>query len=403
MSTSLLYHGFGVKEYRYLKTEYEAGETYFHMEKSESKIRCASCGSKNVVKFGKATRRIKTIPIGGKGVWLELHLHRLNCRSCGAVGLEPLIVSEPKKQWTHQLGRYVLDMLKHMTIKALAEHLRMSWDTVKGIHARALKNRLKHRRYRHLEYLGVDEVAVRKGHSYLTVVVDLSSGEVVWVAEGRDTDSLEKFMMKLKRCGAKIKAIAMDMWPAFINAAVRHFGAEVVVFDRYHIVSDYNKMLDDLRRKAAAAATVEYKDIYKGVRYLLLKGKEKIENDAEAKMKLNRLLELNTPLTTAYVLKEELRHLFDCGSVDEAENYLKNWIEKARASLIVPLIKFANKLAAHRTGIFNYFKHRITTGKVEGINNKIKVLKRQAYGFRDMEYFKLRICFLNEANYALIG
>jgi len=118
---------------------------------------------------------------------------------------------------------------------------------------------------------------------------------------------------------------------------------------------------------------------------------------------LEQLLKLNEPLNTAYILKEELRRLFDCSAVEEAEEYLNNWLEKARASLIQPVMKFADKLASHRTGIFNYFKHRITTGKVEGINNKIKVLKRQAYGFRDMEYFKLRIYFLNEANYALIG
>jgi len=319
------------------------------------------------------------------------------------VGLEPLLVALPKKHWSKRLGRYILELLKHSTIKDVADHLGMSWDTIKAIHAWALKQRFKRRKIRHLKYLGVDEVAVRKGHKYLTVVVDLESGEVVWVAEGRATGALEPFMRRLKRAGAKICGVAMDMWPAYINAVIRHFGASVIVFDRYHIISDFNKVLDELRRKEAAAASIAEKDIYKGVRYLLLKGEEKIEDGSDAKTRLEQLLKLNEPLNTAYILKEELRRLFDCSAVEEAEEYLNNWLEKARASLIQPVMKFADKLASHRTGIFNYFKHRITTGKVEGINNKIKVLKRQAYGFRDMEYFKLRIYFLNEANYALIG
>lgn len=403
MSTSLLYHGFGAKDYRHIKTEFKKGEIHFHMEKAPFKSWCASCGSKQVIKFGKVRREIKTLPIGKKSVWLVLHLHRLKCNSCGAVELEPLLVSEPKKHWSRPLGRYILDLLKHMTIKSVSEHLKMSWDTVKAIHKSALQTRMKKRRYRHLEYLGVDEVAVKKGHSYLTVVVDMTTGEVVWVSEGRDTDSLEEFMLMLKRSGARIKAIAMDMWQGYINAAVRHFGHEVVIFDHYHIISDLNKTLDDIRRKEAAAASVEQKNIYKGVRYLLLTGEEKIESDSAAQHRLNRLLELNKTLSTAYVMKEELRRLFECRSPAEAESYLEGWITKAQASMIAQLIKFANKLWVHRTGIFNYFRHRITTGKVEGINNKIKVLKRQAYGFRDMEYFKLRICFLNEANYSLIG
>ena len=403
MSTSLLYHGFGVRDYSYLKTEFVGGSVYFHIEKAPFKSRCATCGSKDVIKFGKQTRQIRTLPIGNRQIWLVLHLHRLRCKSCGAVGLEPLLVAFPKKHWCKRLGRYILELLRHSTIKDVADHLGMSWDTVKEIHAWALKQRFKRRKIKHLKYLGVDEVAVRKGHKYLTVVVDLESGEVVWVAQGRDTGALEPFMRRLKRAGATICGVAMDMWPAYINAVIRHFDASVVVFDRYHIISDFNKVLDELRRKEAAAASTEEKDIYKGVRYLLLKGEEKIEGNSDAKARLERLLKLNEPLNTAYILKEELRHLFDCSAVEEAKEYLNNWIEKAWASLIQPVMKFADKLASHRTGIFNYFKHKITTGKVEGINNKIKVLKRQAYGFRDMEYFKLRIYFINDTNYALIG
>jgi transposase len=403
MSTSILYHGFGVRAYRYLKTEYREGSLIFHIEKSPEKQCCAECGSRKVIKKGHFVREMRTLPIGRKRVFLVVHLHRLLCRSCGALKLEPLLLSFPKKRWTKMLGRYVVDLLKRATVEDVARHLGMSWNTVKEIHTWALKRKFRGRRIRHLRYLGVDEIAVRKSHRYLTVVVDLESGQVVWVSEGREISSLEPFLRRLRRARAPIEAIAMDMWQAYISAALKHYPYEAIVFDRYHVISDYNKLLDELRRKEVAAAPEHEKKVYVGVRYLLLKGKEKIKDRTTAKQKLDRLLKLNQSLNTAYVLKEELRELWNCDTRQEAEEYLRNWLQTAWSSGIKLLIKFANKLAGHRYGILNYFDNRITTARVEGLNNKIKVLKRQAYGYRDMEYFKLRIYFLHESRYALVG
>ena len=403
MSTSILYHGFGVRDYKYLKTEYFGGEVIFHVEKAPGRVRCAGCKSSHVIKFGRVDRRIRTVPIGQRRVWLMLHLHRLRCWDCGRIALEPVLLAFARKHWTQHLGRYILELLKHATVQDVAEHLDMSWDTVKEIHAWALTQQFRKRRIQHLEYLGVDEIAVCKGHKYLTIVVDLQSGEVVWVAEARQITSLEPFLKRLKRAKAPIKAIAMDMWPAYIGAVLRYYPSEVIVFDRYHVISDFNKVLDELRRQEAAAAPEVYRGAYLGVRYLLLKGQEKIQDRPEAQAKLQRLLSLNQTLNTAYILKEELRDLWNCPARPEATRYLKDWLQKAEASGIRLLQQFAKTLAAHRCGILNYFDHRITTGKVEGINNKIKVLKRQAYGFRDMAYFKLRIYFLHQSTYALVG
>jgi transposase len=403
MSTSILYHVFRVRDYRYLRSRFIGGEVIFHIEKVPEKLRCGGCFSRNVIKYGRVTRRIRTVPAGSRRVWLMLHLHRLRCRDCLRIGLEPLSIAFPKKHWSKALARYILELLKFATVKDVASHLGMSWDTVKEIHAWALKQRFKKRRIKHLRYLGVDEVAVRRGHRYMTVVVDLLSGEVVWIGEGRETSSLGIFLRRLKKAGAPIQGIAMDMWPAYIRAVMEHYPANMIVFDRYHVISDYNRMIDELRRREAAAAPMTEKQVYVGVRYLLLKGEEKIKNSTAAKEKLDRLLSLNRSLNIAYVLKEELRAFWNCQSRGEAEIYLANWVKKAWASGIMPLMKFANKLAAHRYGLLNYFEHRITTAKVEGINNKIKVLKRMAYGFRDMEYFKLRIYFMHHDTYSLIG
>jgi len=168
------------------------------------------------------------------------------------------------------------------------------------------------------------------------------------------------------------------------------------------IIGDFNRVIDEIRRIESSSAPLIHKNVYKGTRYLLLKGKEKIENNDQAKKHLDKLLSLNENLNKVYFLKEELRELWHCITKQEAEIYVNNWIKKAYALNIHPLNKFAGRLIAHKTGILN-FDHFITTGKVEGINNKIKVLKRKAYGFRDLVYFKLRIYFLNEARYVLIG
>ncbi len=271
----------------------------FHIEKNLGKQRCAACGSAGVIRKGRDIREIRTLPVGKRPVFLVLHLHRLFCKACEALQLEPILLADPKKHWTKALGRYIVDILHHSTVEDVAQHLGMSWDTIKDIHVRALRRKYSKRKLRHLKYLGVDEIAIRKGHSYLTVVVDLETGAVVWVAPDRKIESLEDFLKQLKRSRAKIKAIAMDMWPAYITAAMNQFSSKVIVFDRYHVISQCNRMLDEVRRGAAHDASLTERDVYVGIRYLLLKGEEKIQSDQEAKAKLERVFIINQPLYTA--------------------------------------------------------------------------------------------------------
>ena len=131
MSTSILYNGFGIVGHRFLKSEFSEGKVLFHIATREDTRQCASCGSRKVIKQGKVDRIIQTVPIGKKEVWLHLHLHRLKCKECNSVRQEPLRISFPKKRWTKHLRRYVLELLKHMTVKDVASHLGMSWNTVK--------------------------------------------------------------------------------------------------------------------------------------------------------------------------------------------------------------------------------------------------------------------------------
>ena len=175
-------------------------------------------------------------------------------------------------------------MLRHSTVEDVVKHLDMHWNTIEEIYVWSFKKR----KLRHLRYLGVDEIAVKKGRNYLTVVVDLETGHIVLIAEGRTASSLEDLLKKLKRVKAQIKAITMDMWPAYISAIMKYYSSDIIVFDRFHIISECNIMIDELRRKEAHTPELTEKNVFKGIRYLLLKGQEAIENDYKARYRLHR-------------------------------------------------------------------------------------------------------------------
>lgn len=185
MSNSILFHGFGARNYRHLRVEFRGGAIYFHMAKKPAKQRCVECGSRDVVRAGRTVRQWKTVPIGRKPVFLVGHLHDLRCRSCGVQRLEALEVADARVSYTRALARYVVELMGKMTLLDIARHLRMHWGMVRAIVTAHLKQQLKRRSLRQVERVGIDEVSYRKGHRYLTNVVDLDTGQVIWCAEGR--------------------------------------------------------------------------------------------------------------------------------------------------------------------------------------------------------------------------
>jgi transposase len=254
-----------------------------------------------------------------------------------------------------------------------------------------------------VEYIAIDEFAVEKGHKYMTVVYDLERGRAIFVGNGRESDTLKPFWKRLKSSGAKLKAIAMDMWPAYLKSVLENTRNVKVVFDKFHIIKMMNEVLDDTRRSLyREEVELNKRSVIKGLRWLLLKNNEHLGKNTNQKKQLEEALAINQPLAQAYYLKEELHLLWQQPNPVAAEDFLLQWIEKARATTIRQLGKFCNTLAAHRTGILNYFLYPISTGRLEGFNNKIKVLKRKAYGYRDMEFFKLKIYALHKARYVLL-
>jgi transposase len=404
MSTSLLYHAFGIRGYNHVNTQFIGGDVFFWIEDKPENLRCPVCRSRHITKKGTAdTRWFKSVPIGKKMVWIALNIARVYCALCKLTRQAKLKFSEPRRSYTKAFERYVLDLSEHMTIQDIARHSGVSWDIVKEIQKKYLKRRYSRPKLNKLKQIAIDEIAVKKNHKYLTVVMDLQSGAVVFVGDGKKADSLEPFWKRLNRYKANIKAVAIDMSPAYISAVMNNLPKAQIVFDHFHVIKLYNDKLSKLRRQLHRQASKKDQQVLKGTRWLLLKNPDNLDENRNEKQRLQKALELNQPLAAAYYLKEELRQLWSQSNKQTAEKFLIAWAEKARATKIQLLVKFANTLCAHRTGILAYYDYSISTGPLEGTNNKIKTMKRQAYGFRDMDFFKLKILALHRSRYALIG
>jgi transposase len=290
-----------------------------------------------------------------------------------------------------------------MTIEDVSKNLKVSWGTIKQIDKTHLEKHYSKPYLKNIRYLGIDEFAVQKGHKYKTVVMDMETHRVVYVGEGRAEASLQFFCKRLKSSGARIKAIAMDMWPAYISWVVNNFPHARIVFDRFHIVKKLNEALSDIRKELYQLETdLNKRSLLKGTRWLLLKNSGNLLAKRDEPEKLKEALKVNLPLATAYYLKEELRLLWSQKSVTAAKKFLGSWIARAKSVGLSSLNKFTNTLLAHRSGIFSWFEDPISNGPLEGMNNKIKVLKRKAYGYRDMDYFNLKILSLHTNRYALL-
>ena len=404
MSTSLLYHGFGVRGYAYVRTEYRHGQVVFTIRQDGDTLRCSACGARAVRTRGHAERRFKSLPIGGKPVSIVFPIPRVECAVCQTRRQVEIGFADRRRSYTKSFERYALDLLHHMTIQDVAEHLNVSWDLVKDLQKRDLARRFARPKLKHLRQIAIDEISIGKGHRYLTLVLDLQSGAVVFVGDGKGADALVPFWRRVRRSGARIAAVAMDMSAAYIEAVSTHLPEAAIVFDHFHVIKLFNEKLSDLRRELYREATDQlHKEVLKGTRWLLLKNPDNLNPDRKEAERLQEALRLNQPLAMAYYMKEELRLLWSKSDKDEAETFLADWLNRAMASGIRMLMRFAKTLAAHRTGILAYYDYPISTGPLEGTNNKIKTMKRQAYGFRDQEFFKLRILAIHQTKYALVG
>ena len=403
MSATLLYHAFSIRGFDYRCTAHVEGATGFFIELPREKYRCSECGSAAVHSQGSKVRRFQSLPIGSRPTFVFLDIPRVICLHCEHTRQVKISFADPRRTYTHAFERYVVELSQFMTIQHVANHLNVSWDLVKDIQKRNLSRKYGKPKLKNLKEIAIDEICVGTGR-YLTLVLDLVSGAVVFVGEGKDAAALTAFWKRLRGSGAKVKAVATDMSKAYIAAVRKNLPKAVHVFDHFHVIKLYNEKLSDFRRELYRELTeVNFRKILKGTRWLLLKNPDNLDEGKNEEQRLRDALDLNTPLTLAYYMKEDLRQIWRQGGKASAKRLLDDWIARARASKVKMLVKFADTLKNHYQGILAYYDYRISTGPMEGTNNKIKTMNRQAYGFRDPEFFKLKIMAIHRAQYALVG
>jgi|YelNatPaOPRAMG01_1025707.scaffolds.fasta_scaffold97947_1 transposase len=406
MSTSILYHCFGIggQGIHHVRSRFEEGQTIFRIEQDPTTLACSACGSRRVWKKGTVLRRFMTLPIGLRKTIIEFPIQRVFCLVCGVTRQVKIGFAEPDRRYTKRFERYVLDLSKYMTMKDVAHHLGISWHTVKEIQKAHLRTHFSRPSLKGLRRIAIDEISIGGTHRYLTVVLDLVSGAVVFVGEGKGAKALDSFWTRLKYSRTHIEAVAMDMSQAYISAVTSHLPHATIVFDHFHVIKLVNDKMTELRRDMYREATdLLQKNVLKGSRWLLLKNPENLRDDRNERVRLEEALSLNKPLATAYYMKEDLRLLWSFPNKACAEKHLQDWIARAESSGIRILKDVAKTLNTHKQGILAYYDYRISTGPLEGTNNKIKTLQRQAYGFRDQAFFMLRIYALHTTRYELVG
>lgn len=352
---------------------------------------CHACGGPARTVHSRTRKFVRDLDFGGHQMMLHVDYRKIWCDHCGGVRVEQLDFVDPSQRVTNRLAAYVVQLCRSgMSVQAVAHHLDLDPKTVKAIDKAALDVEFGQTRYEGLVRLAIDEIAVRKGHSYMTVVLDYDTGRVVWMGEGRQIETLDEFFKNMpENVRNGIKAVALDMWDAYINSVQRWCPNADIVFDLFHVVKAFNKVIDKIRNEEFRKSDQEGRQLLKGSKYLLVRRNENLRRNQRARLK--EILAVNEVLNAVYWLKDLLKHIWDYVRPGWAMSALDAWQAVAEAVGHPALLRFSRMLEKYKYGILNHCKHPIHTSKLEGVNNKIKVIKRIAYGFHDLEYFTLKV------------
>jgi transposase len=354
---------------------------------------CDGCGHRVAAVHDVVTRVVRDLPLFDAETYLRIPRRRVQCPRCGP-RLERLPWLHRYARVTRRLAESVVRLCQQLPIKHVAAFYGMGWDAVKDLDKAALEDRLGPPDLDGLEILAMDEFAIQKGHRYATVIIEPLRKRVLWVGRGRDRACVKTFLELLgqARC-SRIRAVAMDMHTAFIFEVQAHCPKAEIVFDLFHVVAKYGREVIDRVRVDEANRLRRDKParkVIKSGRWLLLRNRENLTR-REDRVRLSELLHANRAIAKAYLMRDELKHLWSYRTTGWADRGWADWYHRAVRSRIEPLATFAKRLAVYAHGIVAHARWPLHTSLLEGINNKIKVIKRMAYGLRDDEYFFLKI------------
>jgi len=400
MSTQLFYHLFGIKGYRVIGHRVDSGRRIVKLRPNGRLLCCSACKCPQVVHSGRVVRLLHSVPVGLRATMLEVTVPRLECRNCGLTRQLAFAFADPRASYTKAFARYVVTLARHMSLSALARLLSVGWDLIKSIVKRHLQQHYGRPRLRHVRWIAIDEINLGRRFGFSTIVLDLDSGAVIYVGEGRSAAALDPFWRRLRASRAKIEAVAMDMGAAYRSAVRRHLPNAVCVVDRFHIVKLLNDRIAQLLRGEVKRAHGPHWKILQGTRWLLTKRHDNLDEEAGEVERLQQALRINQPLMTAYYLKEYLELFWKQETKEQAAKFFDAWIKIALASGVGQLINFARSIRRFRQEMLNWYDYPISTGPLESANGRIRFIQRRACGYRDREFFTLCIYAMHDRVYA---
>ncbi len=378
---------------------FEADELVIHVRPSWRSPRCSRCGKRAPGYDRKPTRKWRHLGLGRYPIWLSYAPRRVDCPRCG-VRVEEVPWAAPGSRFTHDFEEMVAYLAQVTDKTKVTELMGISWVTVGSIVERIVSRRLDPQRLEDLRRVGIDEFSYRKRHRYITVVVDHDRRRVVWAQKGNSAETLESFFQELgiDRC-FKIKEVTIDMAAGYIKAIEDWLPQADIVFDRFHVQRLASDAVDQVRRSMVRQS--EDPDEAKAIkrsRFALLKNPWELT--VSQAMKLSEVQRTNKRLYRAYLLKETLAKALDYLQPKRATDALRDWLAWASRSKLKPFLKAARTIRQHFDGIIAYVKTRLTNGLVEGLNNKLRMIARRAFGFHSADAL-IAMLFLNSGGIQL--
>ena len=343
--------------------------------------------------YDRRPRLVRDLPCGDARILLEIDLRRVRCKSCGQVKGERLDFLADNPFYTKRFAYYVGRRCRQTTIKEVAEECHLHWETIKTLEMQYMRTQLAKAGMPGPKAVGIDEISIRKGHTYRIVVSDLIRGRPIWFGgEDRSEKSMALFYDWLGEKKTRgIRLAVMDMWKPFRNVTNQRAPQAAILFDKFHIMRHLGKALDEVRKSEYRRLSGRDRSYIKGQKYTLLSRRDNLNLDGRKALK--KLLAANQRLNRAYLLKESFGQLWDYQVEGWARRFFENWRASLRWQRLKPYEKFAAMIDRHWDGIAAYCKpeNKVSLGFVEGLNNKIRVIQRRAYGLRDEEYLRLKV------------
>lgn len=343
--------------------------------------------------YDRRQRRVRDLACADHRIYLDVEVRRVDCRQCGAVKRERLDFLVENALHTKRFALYVGRRCRSGTIRDVAEELNLDWQTVKRLEMDYMREQIRRVGTPGPKVIGIDEISIRKGHTYRIVVSDLERRRPIWFGgDDRSEASMDQFYRFLGEKKAKgIRLAVMDMWKAFRNSTHVNAPQAAILFDKFHVMKHLGEALDKIRKSEYTRLTGKQRQFIKGQKYTLLSHPQNLTGTARKNLKL--LLAANKRLNTAYLLKESFGQLWDYTREPWARRFFENWRASLKWQRLKPYEKFAEMIERHWDGIAAYCKpeNKVALGFVEGMNNKIRVMQRRAYGLRDEEYLRLKV------------